>query len=524
MKILKKMSARALLLATIAMLVSCNESWVDHYEANGQSGEKTLWEVLTGNEELKSFASILENAGYDKYLKGDQKYTVWAPKDSIKTLLITGADMSDDDILIQIVNNHIARSEVSVSSLTIDTVRMLNGKEKALGHSSAGTATFDEIPITTKNVICSNGILHIIEHQSPFDNNIWSYIRQDAELTSMSNYLYSFSITEFDPASSTQSGVKNGQKVYSDSVFFTSNIMWSKLGNINNESYNYWMLAPTNSAWNEAFTTFGKYYNYPVGTDTTFHNQYTKQAVVNQILYQVNRQKSPVDSLTSTTGGIFHTPFATGGLFSMVFDTVKCSNGTIFKTSSLLMKPEETFVKPIVVEAENSDYVTDKLNCATTDAEVMVTAANIRLSNNRFMKFTPVSSKLRPSVTFAVPNTLSGTYDIGVVFVPQNLTRNGWTTTVDQFPGLVSLTLSDANDKTSNGYITVASAIVSASKMDTVWVTKGHIFPKCDYFPDNIPSKAKVTVNVASVVKPSQTATYTRNMYIDCIVLKPTIK
>ncbi|MDP4276095.1 MAG: fasciclin domain-containing protein [Bacteroidota bacterium] len=524
MKILKKMSAHAFLLATMALLVSCTDSWVDHYEANGQSGEKTLWEALTENEELKEFTSILENAGYDKYLKGDQEYTVWAPKNSINTLLISGADMSDEDRLIQIVDNHIARSVISVSSLTIDTVQMLNGKKKALGHSVTGTAMFDQIPITTKNIICSNGILHIIEHQSPYDNNIWSYIRQDAELTNLSNYLYSFSMTKFDPESSTQSGVKNGQKVYSDSAFYTSNSMWTKLGYINNESYNFWMLAPTNSAWNEALTNIGKYYNYPAGIDTTFHNLYTKLAVVNHLVYQVNRQKSPVDSLTSTTGGIFHSPFAPEGIFSMVFDKVKCSNGTIFKTSSLLMKPEETFVKTIVVEAENSDYVIDKLNCATTDAAVMVNAANIRLSNNRYMKFTPVSSKLRPNVTFALPNTLSGTYDIGVVFVPQNLTRNGWTTTVDQLPALVSLTLTDANDQSSNGYISLASDTVSASKMDTAWVTKGHKFPKCDYFPDNIPSKAKVTLNVACIVKPSQTAAYTRNLYIDCIVLKPTIK
>jgi hypothetical protein len=231
-----------------------------------------------------------------------------------------------------------------------------------------------------------------------------------------------------------------------------------------------------------------------------------------------------LDSLTSTTGSVFHNPFGTEGLFSTITDTVKCSNGILFKTSKLRLKPEQTFMKTIVAEAENTDYVLDKTNCATDDAAVMVTAAKIKISNNKYMPFNPISSKLRPSVKFALPNTLSGTYDIGVVFVPLNLTRNGWTTTVDQLPGKISMVLSDLNDKTTNGYVEVASIDVSASKIDTVWVAKGHIFPKCDYFPDNTPSKAKVSITVSSVVKPSQTSTYTRKMYIDCIVVKPTIK
>lgn len=524
MKIRHKTAVLTLIVASFLLLVSCNESWVDHYQTDGQVGDKTIWEVLSEQEELQSFVNVLKNAGYEKILNSDQKFTVWAPKDSINTMLISGSTMSADDVLIQIVNNHIARSSVSVSSLTIDTIQMLNGKEKALGLDSAGKNQFDEIPVKTKNIVCSNGILHIIDHQSPYDNNLWSQIRQDSALTNLSDYFYSFSVSEFDAENSTQSGVKNGKKVYSDSVFYTTNKMWSKLGYMNSDNYHYWLLAPTNEAWSSAITKYGTYFNYPIGTVAGLKETNTKQALSENLLFQTNRQRSAVDSLTSTTGCVFHDPFGADGLFSKITDTVKCSNGSIFKTSELLLKPELTFMKTMVAEAENTDYVLDKTNCATDDAAVMVTAAKIKVSNNKYMPFTPISSKLRPSVKFALPNTLSGTYDIGVVFVPLNLTRNGWTTTVDQMPGKVSLVLSDLNDKTANGYVEVATIDVSASKIDTIWVAKGHIFPTCDYFPENVPSKAKVSITVSSVVKPSQTATYTRKMYIDCIVVKPTIK
>lgn len=524
MKIRQKAYSWSLLVALLLLLASCNESWMEHYQANGTLEDKTIWEVLSEHQELASFRNVLKNSGYDQVLNSDQKYTVWAPKDSINTLLISGADMTASDVLVQVVNNHIARGSISVSSLTVDTIRMLNGKEKALGIDSAGNNQFDEIALQSRNIICSNGVLHIIGHQSPFDNNIWSYIRQDADLTSLSDYLYSFSVSEFDAENSIQSGVKNGKKVYSDSVFHTTNKMWNKLGLMDSDYLNYWMLAPTNSAWTDAIATYGEYFKYPMGTLAGLKEKNTKTALTENLMFQTNRQRNAVDSLVSTTGSIFHKPFEADGILSQVVETVKCSNGTIFKSSKIALNPEKTFMKTIVVEAENTDFVMDKTNCATDDAAVMVTAAKIKISNNKYMPFNPVNSKLRPSVKFALPNTLSGTYDIGVVFVPLNLTRNGWTNTVDQLPGKISLELSDSNDKTGNGYVTVASVDVSASKIDTVWVAKEHAFPYCDYFPENSASKAKVTVTVSSVVKPSQTATYTRKMYIDCIVVKPTLK
>lgn len=503
----------------IPFLGSCNDTWADHYDAEGQLSEETLWDAIYSNDDLKEFAAILEQTGYDKYLSEDQTYTVWAPQGAIDTLLVSGASMTEDELLTQVVKNHIARSAISVSASKNDTITALNGKQMALNYNS-----FNGVNLVTKNIVCRNGILHIIEQQSEYNNNIWSYINQDDELDSLSNYLYSFTLEEFDAESSTQSGVKNGQKIYSDSVFVTTNEMWTKLGYMNSDSYNYWMLAPTDEAWNTAFETYGQYYNYPSGTDESYHDSYTKLAIVDNIMYQTDEQISPVDSLTSTTGFVFHSPFATDGIFSYVTDTVNCSNGTIYKTSKLSFSPEKTFMSTIVIEAENSDYVLEKNNCSEDDAVVLVTAAKTGLSNSRYMQFTPSGSKLKPNVTFALPNTLSGTYDIGVVFVPLNLTRNGWSSSIDQMPAKVALELTDENDDTNNGYVEVNPALVAADKIDTVWVAQGHTFPYCDYFPDNEPSQSKVSIYVASVVKPSETSTYTRTMYIDCIVLKPSTK
>lgn len=46
---------------------------------------------------------LLKGYGYDKFLDSGQRYTVWAPSGSIDTTLVTGEDMTPDEVMEQVV-------------------------------------------------------------------------------------------------------------------------------------------------------------------------------------------------------------------------------------------------------------------------------------------------------------------------------------------------------------------------------------------------------------------------------------
>ena len=122
-------------------------------------------------------------------------------------------------------------------------------------------AAFNGVYIEKPNIECSNGLLHITKQQVKFNNNIWTYLRQDTDLQQLCDYLYGFNRQEFDPNASTLGGVVGGEKVYSDSVFVTTNELWAKIGKLNAENTSYIMTAPTNKAWDETVEEFKVFYH-----------------------------------------------------------------------------------------------------------------------------------------------------------------------------------------------------------------------------------------------------------------------
>lgn len=512
----------------VGTTVSCDDSWDDHYENSGNKASLTLWEAIESNEDLEEFALLLKKKGYDKYLNTTQSYTVWAPKGKIDTTLVTGELMSAEEVLAQVVENHIARSVIPASSVINDTVMVLNGKYMPLV-ANAGAPVFNGIGFLAQNIQCKNGILHIMDDQVPYNNNIWTYLRQDSEFSMVADYLYSFNKWEFDPDASTEAGVVNGEKVYSDSVFVLSNELWSQIGYLNRESTDYTMLVPNNNAWEEAVSEYKAYYNYPDDVEEDYGMLYAQRSILNNLIFDMKSQKLLPNYWVSTASTNenpirFYQPFEGDGLFSAVTETIGCSNGQILKTPTLNLDPFNNLAKMIRVEAEyESSYLVEKRNCSEDDMPVYVFAGNVNLSKGAYMKFTPSSTVLKPMVTYAIPSVLSCSYDIGVVFVPLNLTRNGWVSNIDQKACRVTFELTDNNRDRAERTLIVDNVEIPGDKIDTIWVTKGHTFPYCDYYPNQSDAtESKVTLKMTNEVRRNETATHTRDMYIDCIVLKPT--
>ncbi len=504
------------LMATVAGLaVSCADEWDEHYSGAARPSQ-TLWQAIQGRAELADFARLLQEKGYDRYLDSDQSYTVWAPSGSIDTTLVTGEAMSEDEVLLQVVENHIAHGVIAGSTVVNDTVLVLNGKRMPFVALN-GVPAFNGASVSEYNIECSNGDLHILTGQAPYNHNIWSYLRQDASFSDVADYLYSFNEMVFDPDASVVSGVVNGQRVYSDSVFVLNNQLWQQIGYLNDEDESFTMLVPTNAAWQDMLANYRRFYNYADGGDS-LAQAYASRAIVGNLVFAQNAQTYLPDWV-STDGNIFTSPYEEGGIFSHIDDSISCSNGMVYKSSEVDMDPYETLVSEIVIEAEDYDRYLVDIGRNTTGTRVFVATAGTGVSGSYYMQYT-TSSVLssQPNMTFVLPNMFSCAYDIGVVFVPQNLTRSGWVSNIEQKPNLVTFTL---EDDASGETLETGEMEVPGTAVDTVWVVLGHEFPYCDYYPDRTDfSDAPVRLTISNAASRSNT-NYTRTLNIDCIVLKP---
>ena len=493
------MKKRYIILSMIvaATAVSCTDSWEEHYTPPAKS-TATLWEQISANEELADFAKLLQSRGYDKLLSSNQRFTVWAPKGGIDTSLIAGGVMSEEEITTQVIENHIARSLISVSPAKKDSIKTLNGKLMRITGDGL-YAAFNGVYIEKPNIECSNGLLHITKQQVKFNNNIWTYLRQDTDLQQLCDYLYGFNRQEFDPNASTLGGVVGGEKVYSDSVFVTTNELWAKIGKLNAENTSYIMTAPTNKAWDETVEEFKVFYHYPEGIYEHMGDSIARRRITD---YLVRRADSEEEQ-----------PYE-----AFITDTIDCSNGIILKAEALNINPYETFVQDIVIEAEAETYMTkEPSNCDATN--VFVVTGKNELSKNRYIKLVATSPLLKPTVTYVLPDVLSSCkYDIGIVFAPMNLTKNGYSSIIEQKGGRVDIELRD--DHIGEVYKST-NLNIDGTIIDTVWVREGHQFEFCDYYPNRDKlTDSKLTLKITGVVKRNET-TLSRDMHIDCIVLRP---
>ena len=121
-------------------------------------------------------------------------------------------------------------------------------------------------------------------------------------------------------------------------------------------------------------------------------------------------------------------------------------------------------------------------------------------------------------MTYVLPDVLSCKYDIGVVFVPMNLTKNGYSSIIDPKGGRVDVELYD--DYLGEVYKST-DLNIDGTVIDTVWVREGHQFEYCDYYPSREKlTDSKLTLKITGTAKRAET-TLSRDMYIDCIVLRP---
>jgi len=550
--------------------VSCSDTWDEHY-ATETHGDGTMWEAIASNPELSNFKAVLEACNYKNALDGNQMVTVFAPVNSCFTTEMANQlieqyknqkaqNIKDErnQTVKEFIRNHIALYNYSVASSTNDTIVMMNGKYMNLSASHFGKGKFIE-----QNKQTSNGILFTVSQVSEYAPNIYEYLRRDADLDSVANYIYQFSYDYFSAEQSVAGPIVDGKTTYLDSVsylrnYFMTNASYGLFAKLDNEDSTYWFVAPTNEVWSELLPTFLNYYQYDDSVkirDSLMYNN-PRRAILRGTTFSMNEnpEKSRQDSMLSTLGYTFEDryyawgdyalkyyqfdrPFDEGGIFDQTEDMI-CSNGIVKKTTKWNIDPTCTILKKITMEAESGyalDSVYKAVNSTNDPVSRSVATENPfynLVSRHQYVQISPATTGNYKAL-YKVSNVLSNVpYDVYVVCVPPGAadTANISNPLKTEFEAYVFCN----NEKGIQNYINAAGKMtkVTASnlktpsstyrvkcapdptKVDSVLLGT-YTFPTCSYGLD------KAQVKVLLYEKKISDDQHTRNLLLDCIVLKP---
>jgi len=519
----------------IVAINSCSDTWDAHYsKVNAKKSTLNLYQYMQTQPDLSRFVEMLKIVGYDSILSKPQTYTVWAPVNRA----LQSVSMKDTASISEIVKNHIGRFSNPTSNIDSKVVYMVSKKFITFKHVG-GSFTFGGITLITgkdsSDIATSNGILHRINGYVPYVTNIWEYIGKTPGLDSLRSYLYSQNQFIFDAAASTEIGTNSqGLSIY-DSVITFSNPVLDKIGRVYYEDSTFTALLPTNAAWTKAYNQIKSSYNTMGVNGATQQRLNTQYAIVNNLFFR-NIVPNPfsIDSLVSIAGNVFKSP---GYLFQQSTQA-DLSNGVAFFTDSLRFKKEDSYQKSVKIEAENGSYGRKPANSSLAVFSSLGTAFNDSISQSKYLYVEPTSTSASflSSVTFPIPNTLSGKYNIFCVFVPAKISVaapkkskvrfylsyiNGAGAKVD------SALISNKNVILPTTPVPLPS-VVTASVFDTkpLNMTKLFVtqitFPYCNLFVKGAAtSTISVKLKVESAALITDLAKYDRNLRIDYVILEP---
>lgn len=540
-----RMQAAAVFMAGLCC-ASCSDTWDDHYTAASEGViNTTLWQAINSNSELSNFAKVAKACGYDTTLDGSQTFTVFAPTnanltseqaDSLIALYnedkAAGVKTAENRVIKQFLQNHIALYKKSVSSISTDSVTMMNGKYQTLTQAGIGGENFE-----TKNILYNNGILYTLGGQVKYEPNIFEYLAMDSELDSVYNFIKSYGKYEFDASQSVAGGVVDGKTQYLDSVTVYTNTIINSLGYINREDSTYWMVAPTNSEWKRLVEEYTPYFNYDTKVDNRDSLQYAnaRLAIINGAFFSRTNNKDAAiqDSVVSTSSLSeemfnynptdrryyhYYKPYASGGVFDGT-TSVDLSNGRLLKASDFRISKFETFLQERKVEAENT-YNVDTLNNAIDPITIRTMQTNNpfygQVSGNSFVEISPDAVGAQPTITYNVSGVLSNVgYDVYAVFVPA-LAYDTLATADQRLP--VKFRAQVGCQQSGVTKWERASAFTTkADVVDTIKIKSNFKFKTTSFGLDQSQTKVKIYTDVPV----RESSKYQTTMRLDCIIVRP---
>lgn len=540
----------------IAIAISaCSDEWDDHYQPSTHA-EQSIWQMIQHNSELSNFAKVVQTTGYDVALSSSQMFTVFAPtnsafsSDEADRLIASyqkekGLQVKEKEnsTIKEFIQNHIALYNYSTSSLSNDSIVMMNGKYMVLEPGKLGG-----MDIASSNQLATNGVLFTLSKKADYFRNVFEWLRFDPELDSLANFLYAYNEYEFYPEASVPGGIEDGKTVYLDSVTVLYNSLFSWVGRINSEDSTYWMVAPTNRVWDTLVDEYTPYFNYDNTVDKRDSMQWanTRLAIVKGTVFSrtLNTDKTLPDSAVSVNAVPYsyrkyyygsdnlayyqyYKPFEPGGIFTETVN-IDCSNGRVMKTDNWKIDKKQTFFQTIYSEAESRSAMKEvNVNNTAIPSFSMVETTNPfynKVSGNQFAVISPLGAT-NPEVVYYLENMLSNIdYDVYLVMVPA---MAGDTLVAETQKRPCKFRCSYKYFEQDGKEVKDSVVMVPADKsyfttnpdvVDTVFLGTIRV-PTCSYGL----VEPTVTLRIASNLtnRERRENTYTQILRIDCIIVKP---
>mgnify|MGYP002624677326 CR=1 FL=1 len=512
-----------------SFFVSCSD-WDDHYEEpTTQAGaEPTLWQAMQQRHELSDFCEVLSNTkvlrqhrktsvSYSDLLNGDQTFTVLAPvngsfnKDSVLNLLQT--DRGDSMVVRSFVGNHLSYSLTNDVATPTDFF-LLNSKRATIGNNEALG-----VHVSESNVRARGGILHVLDKTLPYRNNLYEIMLNDPRYSLIGEQLNSYAIDEFDPVSSVEGGMVDGEQIYVDSVFIERNRLLEAVGSLAAEDSSFIFLVPTADEWQRVWQEAMDYYRFDARVENgdSLQRFWANYALLNDAVFSRTIQASPTDSLKTYAYDkhypqyhVFHKPFEEGGILYGATAT-DYSNGTLYTTSHWPFLPQTTYQREIKAEGENTVLMIESQLCTYTTRRHVADS----VSENEYLVITPATTTSNWNMTFKLVNTLAGTYDICAVVLPATVYDPNAKVRPCKFQADVNYVDESGASKTFN--CNNEKFTTDPLHVDTVVLAEDFKFPVCNYDQTNMKFTVKLKCNITA----RETANYSREMFLDCIYLRP---
>ena len=516
---------------------------------------------------------------YGELLKGTKSLTVWAPKDGTYNAK-KWLDMLDEAAKLdakgdrynaaelyqtvekQFSKNHLSYFNYNGSYPESKRIALANGKYAVY---DVDENTIKDVEITegaTKNIASSNGTVHVLTSYIPYAYDLRELIEVYPELSSMNSYIEDKDTLAFMEEQSTAGAVVDGKVQYVDSVFLESNkimpLIATQADSIAAAIYF------TNEAWENAVEHVKTFYNYKPAYSylDEKNNLYTDsiksdslqevravKAIFDNMYYSLYEQETfnvdeasvetvqdffeTADSLVSTEyygkNSIYHQHAPECNTLTNGVTPVEASNGYAFIVDKFNFKANLAWQFDLTYQIEggrllNTQNSKSLSTSSPTGVRHDVTDANRNesiegdVSEDAYQEFVPSSSAANPTVTFNLADVLSGTYDIYVVMVPENMTDSYNTS-----PKANKFTATLTYDYDDKGVAqTVASTLGNAgtfttdvTKVDTILLFEDYKFDVCYYKISN----SRPMLSITSALKLADRKTCTPNLNIDCILL-----
>jgi len=548
-KKLYKSIAAAICLATVGQgVVSCSDTWDDHYEMGNANGTASLLQLVENRPELSDFLALLRathvynnnhstSVTFADLLNADQTLTVWAPLDGTynadSLLELCQTAQGDSTVGTHFVMNHVAHNLYNMNGQTSENVRMLNDKFLTLTSSALYNA---EVVAGEYNKPAKNGLLHVVNDDAQYTYNLYEGLTSMEDFSHIGDFMKHYEEQKLDENRSIQSGLVDGKKVYSDSVMVRENKLFRTFDQINAEDSTFMMLVPDKETWQPVYDEAASYFNYGSAEKADSMCAYwANVSLIRDLIYNVNVQRSEEDSVFSTSYSkfdwpyhVFYEPLEAGGVWdpANTKSTLQCSNGEIRRIAEWPFKPEDLYFRPLTTQGEWDGYRKEYKDC-TFNNRGGIKADSI--SGDGYTVISGANENSQWSVTYEVRNTLSGTYDICVVVLPltvYNKFNNNWRQ--NKFTATLSYMDLDGELKTMNfpkeddedwpdHYV-----INDSHKVDTVKVGR-FTFPTCNYSQQD--ATVSLTLNcIYNGRNAQEKRKYKNEMYLDCILFKPVSK